>query len=63
MTAKNRPLTKKSEFLVALFCETVEDEDTSPIHDDPETSQVETSVYCETYCEAEVARRRVHERG
>lgn len=50
------------EFLVGLFCETTEDEDTSPIHDDPETSQVETAVYCETYCEAEVARRWVHER-
>ncbi len=38
------------EFLVALFCETTEEEE-------------EGSVYCETYCEADVARRWIHERG
>lgn len=49
------------EFLVALSCETTEDEDPTSVHDDPDTSQV--AVYCETYCEAEVARRWIHERG
>jgi len=51
------------EFLVEIFCEATEDEDRSAIHDDPETSRVETSLYCETYCEADVARRWVHDRG
>lgn len=51
------------EFLVGLFCETTEEEDNDSIYDDPDTSEVETAVYCETYCEAEVARRWQHDRG
>ncbi|MGH1343553.1 MAG: hypothetical protein ACRBN8_18495 [Nannocystales bacterium] len=51
------------EFLVGVYCETTEDEDRSAIHDDPDTSRVETSLYCETYCEADVARRWIHDRG
>lgn len=51
------------EFLVGLFCETTEGEDADSVHDDPDTSEAETPVYCETYCEAEVARRWIHERG
>lgn len=51
------------EFLVDVFCETEEEEDNSAIHDDPETSRVETSLYCWTYCEADVARRWIHDRS
>lgn len=51
------------EFLVGLYCETTEEEDTSSIHDDPDTSRVETSLYCETYCEADVARLWIHDRS
>lgn len=51
------------EFLVNLVCETEEEEDNSAIHDDPETSEVEFELYCWTYCEADVARRWIHDRG
>ncbi|MBV1860591.1 MAG: hypothetical protein KUG77_19415 [Nannocystaceae bacterium] len=51
------------EFLVAVFCEATETEDASSVHDDPETNRVETSMRCETYCEADVARRWIHDRG
>ena len=49
------------EFLVDVYCSTFEDEDDSPIHDDPDTAIVETSLHCQTYCEAEVARQWVHD--
>ena len=50
------------EYLVNVVCETFEEEDTSPIYDDPDTRRIETWLYCETYCEADVARRWVHDR-
>lgn len=49
------------EFLVDVYCSTFEDEDDSPVHDDPDTAIVETSLHCETYCEAEVARLWAHD--
>lgn len=49
------------EFLVDVLCETTQEEDNSSIHDDPETSEVESSVHCWTYCEADVARGWIHD--
>lgn len=50
------------EFLVGLHCTVIEDEDDHPRHDDPTTDEVETHMYCETQCDAEVARRWEHDR-
>lgn len=51
------------EFLIRLSCETAEEEDDTSVYDDPDNGEDEIAVYCETYCEAEVARRWIHERG
>lgn len=49
------------ELLIDFQCAHEQEEDLDPIHDDPETSRVETELYCFTECTALVARAWAHD--